>query len=323
MKDLLQKLWKKVWSQIKKIIGRDKKKKNETPKPIQEELLNVGPRGLAMLHGQMGGAKTQIKTLTQIILDSKVKEPCVNVLCGGGFGANIPWLLDLVNTLNQGGRQLHLLLYMTNGPSQRHYSNTPVDGLFTRISPERLRDKIQSSTEYHQVFQDHCRKFVGIFERNSVLGGTNYVCPQLEDNLTNSAFGAMISLMEPIFPENVKRVRNACSGCYKGNESKVPEWVLKESHGAGISDKTAFYTNDGTTYLFDGEQTTYPRSIPLSGLSGTRKMCAIKRIPFILWSAKYQGLSNKTPAPALRDYVIPTARERAELIQFLQGEINK
>lgn len=298
--------------------------RNNNDEPEQIKLLNKPPRGLALLHAMVPSARAQVLSLVDIIKESRVDKPCVAILCGRGFGFDISFLVDIVIALNQDNRSCHLLLYLTNGASQRQFETTPVDGFGTRIAPKEFRRLIQSDDHFQESYQSIPIELIPVMEANHRLGGVTRVVPQLEDNQTDASFEVMGALLKPVLPTSlgVQVGRNPCPTCWPGNGADVPKGMFLEEHTHGVLSRTmdGVVSNDGMTYLFPGETSQYPRKMKLENVKPIMRKANQDNSWFVLWSAKYQGLGGGSPKdPYTRDYKKPTHAERTALVEFLQS----
>jgi len=149
----------------------------------------------------------------------------------------------------------------------------------------------------------------------------------LEDNLDKASFEEMVSLVSQTVPSDLEvyYLRNACPGCYAGNDSSTPFGVSFETHTGSTSPNpgAAVVTNDGVDY-FDANLAIKSRSgmpaVSLDSLRITRDQSSQNQQVFILWNASRQGISETgLSVPEERTYQMPGIKERQSLIEFLQG----
>mgnify|MGYP006969500161 CR=1 FL=1 len=163
-----------------------------TPPPISPELIQGPPIGLGALPCLTGpawdGPQGNCKILTEILIESRVANPAMNFIIGGGFGIDPGRLNHIVQKLGVGGRRPHILLYVTNGASQRQFDTTPVQGLGTQISPEDWRWHVMNNPSVIETYKNLIRTYSQSYESLKALGGEIIFCPAQEDNLTNGAF---------------------------------------------------------------------------------------------------------------------------------------
>jgi hypothetical protein len=312
--------------------GGSSDKPKPTPTPVVEQLLDTTPRGIAMLHLMVGGKKDAWQAngsqILEILLEAKIKNVAFSVLGGGGFGEDVGRLNHLVHELGKRGRVPHLVFYATNGPSQRAYASTPVNGLGTKISPVEWRRRVTSDQAVRKAIVDQVLKYSTVFRSVvDTFSGRVILVGALEDNLDDPSAFAMHDLMldahSRIGAQNPGRIdiaRNPCPGCYAGSSDTLPAGAFREyhAHAAAISgDKIKVITNDGAEWLTAGT-TTYPRQISLGGLDTLRQLSKQNNAWWIVWSAKAQGLSSVTPDPHSRDYAAYTQADKKWLVGHLQ-----
>ena len=291
---------------------------------MAEQLIDLPPRGLALLHACQPQAREQIEALSDIVVASRIRRPALNILCSGDFGWDPQFVAGLVQKYSQGGRIAHVLFYLTNGPASRHWKQQNLHGFGSRLAPETFRRKILDDTPFRQSFQDLAAKLAPLLVEIGRAGGQACVVPQLEDNQSNRSFTAMLELVKKSLPpETAARLgRNPCVGCWPGNEGRVPDdCFLEEHHHAASTDFTVeggVVSNDGCTYAYPGEKPNYLPWLPLADLIGVQRHTGDMGSIFLLWNAGYQGLGHMSDPPDRRHYVVPTQTEREILIDFLR-----
>lgn len=290
---------------------------------MNDDLLNLPPRGLSLLHACQPEAKRQVEALCDIVIASRIRRPAFNVLVSGDFGWDPDILAELVTKYSQGGRIPHVLFYLTNGPAARHWKGQVMDGFGSRMSPEEFRRKITGDTLFQQSFQHLAARLVPLACLIGRAGGRVAIVPQLEDNQSNASFLAMHDLVGDALPREVVvgLGRNPCVGCWPGNEGNVPAGCFPEEHhhsaATDFTVENGVVSNDGCTYAFAGEKPGFLPCLPLARLAGVQARTGTLGSIFLLWNAKYQGLDAKGTPPAQRNYVMPTAAEKEQLAAFL------
>ena len=291
---------------------------------MTEQLIDLPPRGLALLHACQPEARRQIEVLSDIVVASRVRRPALNILCSGDFGWDPEFLAALVAKYSQGGRIAHVLFYLANGPAARHWKGQCLDGFGSRLAPETFRRQIVADPLFRQSFQALVERLAPLLVQIGKAGGQAGIVPQLEDNQSDRSFAAMVDLVRTSLPPEtaVRLGRNPCVGCWPGNEGRVPDrCFFEEHHHAAATDFTVedgVVSNDGCPYAFPGETPAFLPWLPLAYLAGVQRRAGEMGSIFLLWNAGYQGLGHRSDPPAQRDYVVPTAAERKILIDFLQ-----
>ena len=291
---------------------------------MTEQLIDLPPRGLALLHACQPEARRQIEVLSDIVVASRIRRPALNILCSGDFGWDPEFLAALVAKYSQGGRIAHVLFYLANGPAARHWTGQCLDGFGSRLAPETFRRQIVDDPLFRQSFQALVERLAPLLVQIGKAGGQAGIVPQLEDNQSDRSFAAMVDLVRTSLPPGtaVRLGRNPCVGCWPGNEGRVPDrCFLEEHHHAAATDFTVengVVSNDGRTYAIAGEKPGFLPCLPLARLAGVQTRTGTLGSIFLLWSAKYQGLDAKGTPPAQRNYAMPTAAEEEQLVAFLR-----
>lgn len=274
------------------------------------------PRGYAMLYALQPEARPVVEANMAALLGAQVREPFIGVLVDGTFGKDFGYLRELIQRLNTDGRNLHLALYLANGPAQRR-SRPPYEAPFVRSSPEEFRREIRRSNsdaqiEYLKILSDARR----LFEYNILTNpdSKNYAVVMLEDNLERDSFRAMSILAREQVGAVATIIRNPCKGCYAGNDDESLGFGVEEHH----SERVEFLqpgdalTLDGQGFLYpgevgDGKPITAERVVSLSRSAHERKLAY-----FGLWRESWQGaIDGALSDPKTRTYKPSTPAEIA------------
>ena len=290
------------------------------------ELLDSTPRGLACLHCMQPEARAQAEALAMVLHRSCLKNIAINYLADGSFSFDASLLYNHINLLTQNGRQLFLYFYLTNGPSQRRYRSTPIEALGTKISPDEFRKRVLGDAATQVAFQANVKRLIPFIRYANSRGAQVSLVMGLEDNLSRQAFNKLYSLANEALPSDlqVSLGRNACEGCYSGNDGYVPKGAFTEKHLATSSfwDRDGMITNDGQDYSSPNSPGNKFLNLTLDDLRGVQERAGALNNAFILWSAERQGLPENSKslniAPKDRVYVVPSYKERLELIEFLK-----
>ena len=291
-----------------------------------ENLITTSPRGIACLHCMQPEARTQANLIAFLLQRSCLKNIAINYLVDGTFSFDAEILYRHINILTRNGRRLFIYFYLTNGPSQRLYQETPIDALGTKTAPAKFRTLVKYDYETQYKFQLLVRRLIPFIRYASSKGAVVSLIPALEDNLDNESFDKLYQLALDALPYDISVAfgRNACEGCYSGNESGTPDGLFKEVHIAypKFSLEDGVVTNDGRNY----SSAVNPKnkgSVSLETLAEVRDRATLLNDTFILWDAERQGITTETKsmlvAPSDRKYIIPPMKERTEIIDFLRG----
>lgn len=245
-------------------------------------------------------------------------EACIrnvswNTLVSGTFGYDEAFMVHQIEKLSA-NRHLSLTLFILNGPGQRRYKSQVFDGFGEKMSPEDFRKRIQWDEAFRDSYRNHVAKFSHLIDLAVAHGVTVNVIPQLEDNMTDAAFSALLKLtQEVLVGKPVRYGRNPCPSCYPGSQGWIPPGVFEEEH----TDKPFFnvsngiVTNDGDDV--DGDY---------DSLKGVRNRAGERGNEFIVWTAKFQGIGQdgKLIDPDTRNYSVPSPLEISEIKELIRGE---
>ena len=299
-----------------------------TPLPDGDEGGWVGgqARGYAMLYALQPEARAVVEANVAALLSARVREPYIAVLIDGTFGKDFGYLRELIQRLNADGRNLHLALYLANGPAQRRYRNPPYEAPFVRMSPEEFRREIRRSNsdaqiQYLNIIADARR----LFEYNILTNpdAKNYAVVMLEDNLERDSFRAMSNLAREQLEAVSVIVRNPCKGCYEGNDDESLGYPIEE-HTVGRFELLKAgdgYTLDGQGFLYPTEEGRGKAITPEQLISLLKGSYQRNLEYFGLWHETWQGVVEGAPLaePRSRVYAASTADEMGFEIQALRA----
>lgn len=258
--------------------------------------------------------------LAEIMRASCRKRLVTNYLIDGRFSYDDDFIIEHINTLAE-NRRLTVILYLSNGAAQRRSDKSVPNAFAAGISSAGFRSRIVSDKTLRDQYRGVVQRAMNI--KAQVPSEVRFIfVPGLEDNLSLDAFRSMLALTQEVAGKEVDYARSAC-GCSSGSDTRTPSELMKEAH-TGRSNHGVWQgivTNDGVPFRF-----AYERSNGASSLAKLNKIEeASKRQgnAFIFWTSEYQGLPTQgkkysTPTPNKRNYAMPTARERNELIMALR-----
>lgn len=292
--------------------------------------------GLACLHCTQREARTQARILAEIMVSACIKNVATQYLVDGTFGYSQAFLAEQIATLTQGERNLFLIFFLANGAAQRNWDTTRIEEFGTKISPAEFRERIQNDKALRDEYRAIAARLRPVAEFAIERGATVGLIPQLEDNLSDAAFQAMLELtLDELGDLPVMMGRNKCFApgyprrrepCVEGSELTVPEGVFPEAHSVGpfalISG--GVISNDGIEYESPALGSVDKAQTTLADIKNFKSVAHAAGNTFILWSGLRQGLvgnfqANPFPLPSERTYAIPSSEEREELVTFLRG----
>lgn len=257
-------------------------------------------RGYAMLYALQPEARPVVESNVAALLSARIQEPYIGVLVDGTFGKDFGYLRELITRLNADGRNLHLGLYLANGPAQRRFRNPPYEAPFVRTSPEDFRREIRRSNsdaqvQYLNIMADARR----LFEYNILANpnAKNYAIVMLEDNLDRDSFRAMSNLAREQLGAVASIVRNPCQGCYDGNDDEslgypVEEHAVERFESLKVGDG---YTLDGQSFVYPSEAMTGKAVTPEQLISLLKGAYQRNLRYFGLWRHSWQGTGEGVP----------------------------
>jgi hypothetical protein len=283
------------------------------------------PVGISCLQCGHPNAREQALKIANIMAQSCRRHLATIMLVDGTYSDNRDVLSEVVQVATKRGSTLHLFLYLSNGPWQRHHIN-PNKGIGTGLEPEQFRQNIQYDPVLQTQYQNRVRWALPLIVYAQSLGAVVYLIPMLEDNLDYASARKMEELTLAVVPPSVSVAlgRNPCPNCYAGNDSSVPAGVFLDQHIVSSYDVVrvinGLVSNDGLTFAFPNEIGALTDAIPFDGLLSFIGQAAAANDAFVIWRMEYQG---KLPGgeildPDNRNFVIPSDAEAQVLIQVLQ-----
>jgi len=309
--------------------GRGGQNLTLTP-PADPDAAWVGgqPRGYAMLYALQPEARAVVEANVAALLGAQIQEPYIGVLVDGTFGKDFGYLRELIQRLNTDGRNLHLALYLANGPAQRRFRNPPYEAPFARTPPEEFRREIrrsnsQAQIDYLNIIADARR----LFEYNILTNpnAKNYAVVMLEDNLDRDAFRAMSNLAREQLEAVAMIVRSPCKGCYDGNDDDSLGYP-RELHSVGGFEGL----NEGDGFTLDGQGFLYPNEVGIGKAIAADQLISLLRSSyqknlrfFGLWRKTWQGVNDDglPSEPKNGSYKPSTAEEIEFEMKALRAEL--
>jgi hypothetical protein len=285
-------------------------------------------RGYAMLYALQPEARPVVEANVNALLTAHVQQPYIGVLIDGTFGKDFGYLRELIRRLNEDGRDLHLSLYLANGPAQRKYKKPPYEAPFVRNPPEDFRREIRRSNsdtqiEYLKILADARMLFEYNLRTNP--NAKNYAVVMLEDNLERDSFRAMSQLAKDQVGAVAVVVRSPCLGCYEGNDNESLGYAVEEH---SFSRFDVLQAGDGFT--LDGDGFFYPTEARTSGskAANPEQLLSLAQAAyqrnltyFGLWRQEWQGLEDGggLKDPRVRVYIASSAGQIDFEVQALRS----
>ena len=279
--------------------------------PACGPLIDLPPRGVSMLHCDLNKPRPQCESLVQLMKDSCVKRLAVGYLVDDVFGFRPTHIQHDLTQLSSEGREVSVNFYLMNGPWQRRCNDHPNGPFDVRMCAPQFNSAVKGDPGTRTQVKARAERLVPLIQAAKALGVTVYVTPMLEDNMDNSAFAAVMGIIKPVLdPHQVRYVRNGGTG----HGAQFTEVHNPEHRLPG-----AIMVNDGVTYEFPGEHSTYPRKISEASLRSAFSYYAQNGPYWIAWHAGVQGLTSGTlPPPEQRNYRTLSAADKQFLINLLR-----
>ena len=281
-----------------------------TPTPTQSETAI----GYTMLYLMQPGARATVEAELQNLIAADIEHKFLSVLIDGTFSWNFQLLSNAIRSLNASAERVTLVLYISNGATQRSYDSTPIEAPFVQTSPEIFRELIKLDPRTRNDFQELARRARPLFILNGSLGdrNRNVAIPMLEDNLDSESYAAIRQLTLEVVGDTAYIARNPCPGCFIGSdratlgdpeESHIPSEINQLSSVDGFS-------LDGTGVRFENEVSD-GKDLSVEEVTNLARQALSRNLRYFgLWRRSRQGLSNGALIhPRDRSYEVPTSEQ--------------
>ena len=283
-------------------------------------------RGYTLLSLMQPTAREAVEAQLETLMDSEVETVYLGVLTDGTFGKNFVYLEEVLRRFHDAGRSIVLGIFLTNGPTMRRYSGTPITAGFNRIEPERFRDLIQFDPDVRARFVSMAEEVAPLVRRVQEWSEDHRVLisVMLEDNLRVDSYTAMRQLAHSVFGDTVSYVRNPCPNCYRGNDVATNGDAIEHHRPEQIPGLTA---RDG--FSLDGVGIRYGTEEDESALTIEEIQVLLDQtlqqgVAYIgLWRKQRQGIYTRSLThPDQRSYEVMTpAMQDAEINLLRHGLI--
>jgi len=280
-------------------------------------------RGFKMLPLMHPRARPMVEAQIETLLRSQIQQIYLGVLVDGTFSLDLDYLLDVIQRLNAGARELTLVLHFVSGPTMRDYDTTPIVTAFSRTNPFDFRELIKFDPRTKYRFESIVRRMVPALRLNRSLkpGNRSIAIVMLEDNLDAESYRAMRATAAAVLGPDIEIMRNPCVGCWEGNDGD-PQGNALELHAptspASLGRRDG-YTMDGAGYIFPGER-RLPREYSIEETFALIDATMSRGVSYFgLWRARRQGIvGGELVHPDLRVYEVPTIEQSEIEIQLLR-----
>lgn len=287
-------------------------------------------RGYAMMYALQPQARAVVEANVDALLSARIREPYIAVLIDGTFTQDFDYLKSVITRLSE-ERNLTLVLYLTNGPTQRAKNPRKIAAPFLDIPPAAFRARIMFETDLRTQFSALAAQARDIFQysRQQNAANQHFVSVMLEDNLDVDAYRSMRQLAAQQLDDLAGFIRSTCVGCGEGGE-RVDDRSASDTAGDPREEHHVDRFNDlkrGDAFTLDGVGFQYPGENAPKGVSADRLKQLVsdgyaKGLRFFgLWRHNWQGAelnSKDNQHPSLRNYVPSTPEQEAFEIEILR-----
>ena len=287
------------------------------------DLIDRPYRGVSCIHCLHPDAPGGATPFVELLAASCLKRVAIAFVVDGSFGWDPEEIYNSIDSLSTSGRSLWLHLYVYNGPAQRRW-RSGVFNSFAVMDPNIFRAKIVGDAALRASFAAIVRERIAPILMYATAHGVQVsIAPALEDNLDERGFKQALALIKAnIEATSVTRfIRSPCYRCAGGASSNLPGVVTLEQHTLSprFVARNGIIHTDGEYFHFSTDRPWSNTDPTLDGLTALLTNSGARGNVFLLWMPKYQdappGLVPRSPDA--RNYQIPSAAEKSEIIRFL------
>jgi hypothetical protein len=302
-----------------------------TPTPSTKLPRVVGQaRGITMLYLMHPQARAAVEKQIEIIKKAEIGNVYLGVLTDGTFDVDYEYLHGVLNSLSEDNRTITLVLYLTNGATQRKFDTTPITAGFNQIDPTLFRELIKEDPAIRATFKKMAEDALPVLDYNLSLNSknSNYVIVMLEDNLDAASYEAMRDIAAEVIGNSATMMRNPCPGdeCWEGNDMEsfgdpIELHAPSDLPLLGLGDG---YSLDGQGYALPGDPATSLALTPDEVKSMEAASVTAGLAFFGLWRAESQGIENGVIVhPSLRNYEILSDADGEVVIDMLRSGLTE
>ncbi len=284
------------------------------------------PRGYTMLYAMQPEARAVVESHIETMRAARIREPYIGVLVDGTFGLDFEYLKTIIARLSV-ERNLTMVLYLTNGATQRAWETTKIDAPFVTKDPKLFRSEILFDQKLRAQFSAIAAQARNILqyslEQNPA--NQNLVSVMLEDNLDLTAYRSMRDLARQEVGSLASFIRSTCLRCFdskdEGSDADT-DGDAREEHKLELFS----VLKRGDAFSLDGVGFAYPGEVAGVGvspeqLSANIQASYLRGLRFFgLWRENWQGVvseGNKL-TPDKRSYLPSTPEQEAFELSMLR-----
>ena len=283
-------------------------------------------RGYTMLYAMQPEARAVVESHIETMLAARIREPYIGVLVDGTFGQDFEYLKTIIARLSV-ERNLTMVLYLTNGATQRKWNETKIDAPFVKEDPKLFRGKILSDQKLRAQFSALAAQARNILqyslEQNPA--NQNLVSVMLEDNLDLAAYQTMRDLARQEVGSLASFIRSTCLRCFdpkdEGSDADT-DGDAREEHKLelfSVLKRGDAFSLDGVGFAYPGEGAE--AGVSPEQLNANIQASYLRGLRFFgLWRHNWQGVvsdGNKL-TPDKRSYLPSTPEQEAFELSMLR-----
>ena len=284
------------------------------------------PRGYTMLYAMQPEARAVVESHIETMRAARIREPYIGVLVDGTFGLDFEYLKTIIARLSV-ERNLTMVLYLTNGATQRAWETTKIDAPFVTKDPKLFRSEILFDQKLRAQFSAIAGQARNILqyslEQNPA--NQNLVSVMLEDNLDLTAYRSMRDLARQEVGSLASFIRSTCLRCFdskdEGSDADT-DGDAREEHKLelfSVLKRGDAFSLDGVGFAYPGEGAE--AGVSPEQLNANIQASYLRGLRFFgLWRHNWQGVvseGNKL-TPDKRSYLPSTPEQEAFELSMLR-----
>lgn len=284
------------------------------------------PRGYTMLYAMQPEARAVVESHIETMRAARIREPYIGVLVDGTFGRDFEYLKTIIARLSV-ERNLTMVLYLTNGATQRDWDTTKIDAPFVTKDPKLFRSEILFDQKLRGQFSALAAQARDILqyslEQNPA--NQNLVSVMLEDNLDLAAYRSMRDLARQEVGSLASFIRSTCLRCIDSKDDGSDadtDGDAREEHKLelfSVLKRGDAFSLDGVGFAYPGEGAE--AGVSPEQLNANIQASYLRGLRFFgLWRHNWQGVvseGNKL-TPDKRSYLPSTPEQEAFELSMLR-----
>jgi hypothetical protein len=263
---------------------------------VDWKLDNPAPRGIGSL--ALGVPTFPREAYLEVI--AVLKNNFTNHLWDFPEASNKDLVYNFLAELRGRGHTIVHEIYVVNGPGIRGGRSRLANSLAGKtVEPEEFDKLVRTNQQFRFKLRAEFVKVVEFSKLLEQLGIEVLICPVLEDNLSDSGFNSVVTLLVEAGWDNTGEIVREKSVVRNGEGDQKPTGVRREIHPKSVGSATAKTLAPGDIINTDGKTFTYAdeakssKQFSIDEVKFLIQYSEDRQVLFSLWEARLQGRMPK------------------------------